>query len=86
MEVFAHMSHDLSPALRALPNVPLLALHGDADPAAPLSAIQALSQQLPAMTLQTLPGRHHIFLTQHPACLAAMTDFLAALSSGPSGA
>ncbi|MDQ2787461.1 MAG: alpha/beta fold hydrolase [Chloroflexota bacterium] len=73
------LSHDLTPALRALPPIPILALHGDADPAAPLPAVQALSRQMPAMTLQVLPGQHHIFLTQHPACLTAITGFLTAL-------
>lgn len=73
------LSHDLTPALRALPPIPILALHGDADPAAPLPAVQALSRQMPAIALQILPGKHHIFLRQHPACLAAIEDFLTAL-------
>ena len=71
------LSHDLSPALGALPAIPILALHGDADPAAPLTAVQALARRMPAITLRIVTAEHHPhpFLTQHDACLAAIEGF-----------
>ncbi|MDQ2788142.1 MAG: alpha/beta fold hydrolase [Chloroflexota bacterium] len=77
------LSHDLAPALRALPRIPILAVHGDADPAAPLAAVQTLAGQMPTITLHILPGQHHLFLTQHHTCLAAIEGFLTALPLDP---
>lgn len=73
------LSHDIMPSLITLTQMRILALHGDADPAAPLTAVQSLSRQMPNIVLQTLPGAHHLFLTRHRACLAAIEDFLATL-------
>lgn len=79
------LSHAILPALTALGTLPILALHGDADPAAPLAAVQSLVSQLPTITLRILPGNHHIFLTQNNACLAAIQSYLTALQSNASG-
>lgn len=73
------LSHTMLPALTALGTLPILALHGDEDPAAPLAAVQSLASQLPAITLRVLHGKHHIFLTQNDACLAAIQSYLTAL-------
>ena len=72
------LSHDIMPALTALTALPILALHGDADPAAPLAAVRSLAVQFPTIALHTLPGKHHIFLTQNGACIAAIQSYLAA--------
>lgn len=80
------LSHNVLPALTALGTLPILALHGDADPAAPLAAVQSLASQLPTMTLHILPGNHHIFLTQNNACLAAIQSYLIAMQSNEAGA
>ncbi len=80
------LSHNVLPALTALGTMPILALHGDADPAAPLAAVQSLAAQLPTITLRILPGTHHIFLTQNNACLAAIQSYLTATQSNEAGA
>ncbi|MDQ2787444.1 MAG: alpha/beta hydrolase, partial [Chloroflexota bacterium] len=80
------LSHNVLPALIALGALPILALHGNADPAAPLAAVQSLAAQVPTMTLHILPGKHHIFLTQHAACLAAIQSALTAMQSNAAGA
>lgn len=72
------LSHDIMPALAALATLPILALHGNADPAAPLAAVQSIAVQFPSITLRVLPGKHHLFLTQNCACIAAIQSYLAA--------
>ncbi|MHB8646447.1 MAG: alpha/beta fold hydrolase [Thermomicrobiales bacterium] len=72
------LSHTITPTLTAFSTLPILALHGDADPAAPLTAVQSLASQFPNITLRTLPGKHHIFLTENRACLAAIQTYLTA--------
>jgi len=79
------LSHTILPALTALGTLPILALHGDADPAAPLAAVQSLASQVPTITLRILPGTHHIFLTQNSACLAAIQSYLTAMQGNKSG-
>jgi len=80
------LSHNVLPTLNTLGTLPILALHGDADPAAPLAAVQSLASQLPTLTLRILPGTHHIFLTQNIACLAAIQSYLTAIQSNEAGA
>jgi len=80
------LSHNVLPTLNALGTLPILALHGDEDPAAPLAAVQSLASQLPTLTLRILPGTHHIFLTQNNACLAAIQSYLTAIQSHEAGA
>lgn len=70
------LDHDLTLALNGLPAVPILALHGRVDPTAPLSAVAALVPRFPNLHLQTLPGKHHLFLEEHDACLRAIQQFL----------
>lgn len=70
------LDHDLTPELTGLPAVPILALHGLADPAAPLASVAALVPRLLNLRLHTLPGGHHLFLQQHAACLQAIQEFL----------
>ncbi len=79
------LSHTILPALTALGTLPILALHGDADPAAPLAAVQSLVSQLPTITLRILPGKHHIFLSQNSACLTIIQSYLATMQSDESG-
>ncbi len=78
-------AHNVLPTLNALGTMPILALHGDEDPAAPLAAVQSLAAQLPTITLRILPGKHHIFLTQNNACLAAIQSYLTAMQSNEQG-
>ncbi len=73
------LSHTIMPTLAALRDLPILALHGDADPAAPLTAVRSLASQFPNITLESLPGKHQIFLTQNTACLVAIQSYLAAM-------
>ncbi|MGI8855511.1 MAG: alpha/beta fold hydrolase [Thermomicrobiales bacterium] len=80
------LSHNVLPALTTLGMLPILALHGDEDPAAPLAAVQSLASQLPTIALRILPGKHHIFLTENNACLAAIQSFLRALPHDQPGA
>ncbi|MCA1669914.1 MAG: alpha/beta hydrolase [Thermomicrobia bacterium] len=75
------LSHNVLSTLNALGTRPILALHEDADPAAPLAVVQSLASQLPTLTLRILPGTHHIFLTQNIACLAAIQSYLTAIQS-----
>lgn len=70
------LSHDLAPALAAVAHLPILALHGRDDPAAPLHGVQALAAQWTNIELRVLAGGHHLFLTQHDACLAAIGAYL----------
>lgn len=72
------LDHDLSPALAALTDRPIFALHGTNDPSAPLEKVQALAARMPNLHLETLPGGHHLFLEQHAACLAAIARYLSA--------
>ncbi len=73
------LSHELTPALRRLSAIPILAIHGEEDPSAPAGAVQALAASKDTMRLVLLPGGHHVFLTEHAACLNAITQFLTAL-------
>jgi hypothetical protein len=46
-----------------------------------VNAVVALTGVLPTMQLYLLPGGHHVFLTEHAACLAAIERFLDDLPS-----
>lgn len=71
------LDYDLAPALARLTALPVLALHGERDAAAPLAAVERLAARMPNVELRTLPGGHHLFLQQHAACLAAIEGYLA---------
>jgi pimeloyl-ACP methyl ester carboxylesterase len=75
------LSHDLTPALRQLPDIPILAIHGRDDPSAPVGPVQLLATTRSAMHLVLLPDGHHVFLTEDEACLAAMERFIFDLPS-----
>jgi len=75
------LDHDVTPALHLLPAMPILALHGTHDPSAPLPPIRAFASGCPNFHLDVLEGGHHLFLTQHQACLRAIADYLALVAS-----
>lgn len=75
------LDHDLTPALHLLPPISVLALHGTHDPSAPLPPLRALASGCPNFRLDVLEGGHHLFLTQHQACLRAIADYLALSAS-----
>lgn len=75
------LSHNLNPALRDLPTIPILAIHGNDDPSAPVGPMQMLAATRPGMRLIRLPGGHHVFLTEQAACLTAIDRFVADLPS-----
>lgn len=70
------LAHDLAPALAALPDIPILALHGTHDPTASLANVEAVAARMPNVHLQTMEGGHHLFLTQNAAARRAITDYL----------
>jgi pimeloyl-ACP methyl ester carboxylesterase len=72
--------HDLTPALAALTNLPILALHGTHDSSAPLEKVTALAARMPNVRLETLPGDHHILLEQNGACIAAIDHYIDAVT------
>jgi len=70
------LGHDLSPALDRVAALPILALHGTNDRAAPLEKVEERAARMPNVHLETLAGGHHLFLEQHAACLAAISRYL----------
>jgi len=70
------LHHDVGSALAVVSPLPILALHGTHDPAAPVEAVERLARQAPNLHLETLPGGHQLFLEQHAACLAAIQCYL----------
>jgi pimeloyl-ACP methyl ester carboxylesterase len=70
------LSHDVTPALTMLSNLPILALHGADDPAAPIANVRALAASMPNLTLVALGDGHHLFLRENAACRAAIAGYL----------
>ncbi|HEX3547015.1 MAG TPA: alpha/beta fold hydrolase [Mycobacterium sp.] len=58
--------------------VPTLALHGGADPIAPIGAVRAYAEQIEPLQLAEFPGRHHDILneTVHREVAATIVDFV----------
>ena len=58
--------------------VPTLAVHGVADPIAPIGAVQAYAEQIEPLQLKEFPGGHHDILndTMHREVAAAIVDFV----------
>ena len=58
--------------------VPTLALHGVADPIAPVGAVRAYAEQIEPLQLKEFPGAHHDVLneTVHREVAAAIVDFI----------
>ncbi len=70
------LDHDVTPAFSRLSSIPILALHGKDDPAAPLEAVETLADSMPNARLRILPGKHHLFLERNEACVDAILWFL----------
>ncbi len=70
------LGHNISSAFAGLSPVPILALHGKDDPAAPLEAVETLIASMPNARLRILPGKHHLFLERNEACVDAILWFL----------
>ena len=60
--------------------VPTLAVHGVADPIAPIGAVAAYAEQLEPLVLKEFPGGHHDILndTMHREVAAAIIEFIEA--------
>lgn len=58
--------------------VPTLAVHGELDPIAPVSALRAYAEQIEHLRLQEFPGAHHDILneTVHRDVTAAIVAFI----------
>ncbi|CAM3217822.1 lysophospholipase [Mycobacterium intermedium] len=58
--------------------VPTLAVHGAADPIAPIGAVRAYAQQIECLQLKEFPGGHHDILneTVHREVAAAVIEFV----------
>ena len=58
--------------------VPTLAIHGELDPIAPVSAVRAYAEQIDALRLREFPGAHHDILneTVHREVAAAIIEFV----------
>lgn len=58
--------------------VPTLAIHGELDPIAPVSALRAYAEQIEPLRLQEFPGAHHDILneTVHREVAAAIVGFI----------
>ena len=58
--------------------VPTLAIHGELDPIAPVSALRAYADQIDALRLREFPGAHHDILneTVHREVAAAILEFI----------
>lgn len=58
--------------------VPTLAVHGTADPIAPVGPVRAYAEQLGPLTIAEYPGAHHDVLneTVHHAVAGAVIDFV----------
>jgi pimeloyl-ACP methyl ester carboxylesterase len=70
------LSHDVTPALTVLTGLPILALHGEDDPAAPIASVRALAATIPNLTLVAMGDGHHLFLPENAACLTAIQGYL----------
>ncbi|HEX9051676.1 MAG TPA: alpha/beta hydrolase [Anaeromyxobacter sp.] len=69
---------DLAPALERI-SVPVLAVHGTADPAAPFAQAEAVAARAPGAELLAVPGGGHVALFTHLAPIRARVGaFLAA--------
>lgn len=64
--------------------VPTLAVHGDADPIAPVGAVRAYAEQIEPLQIAEFPGARHDILneTVHREVAAAIVDFIDALGLG----
>jgi alpha-beta hydrolase superfamily lysophospholipase len=60
--------------------VPTLAIHGEFDPIAPVSALRAYAEQIEPLALREFPGAHHDILneTVHREVAAAIIEFIGA--------
>jgi alpha-beta hydrolase superfamily lysophospholipase len=57
--------------------VPTLAVHGTADPVAPIGAVRAYAEQIDPLQLREFPGRHDILNeTVHRDVAAAIVEFI----------
>jgi alpha-beta hydrolase superfamily lysophospholipase len=58
--------------------VPTLAIHGELDPIAPVSALRAYAEEIEALRLLEFPGAHHDILneTVHREVAAAIVEFV----------
>ena len=58
--------------------VPTLAIHGELDPIAPVSALRAYAEQIEPLRLHEFPGAHHDILneTVHREVAAAIVEFI----------
>jgi pimeloyl-ACP methyl ester carboxylesterase len=70
------LGHDVTPALTVRTDLPILALHGVDDPAAPIANVRALAAMMPNLTLVAMGDGHHLFLRENAACLAAIRGYL----------
>ena len=69
---------DLRPRLPAV-DLPVLLLHGDADPICPIGASRALADDIPGARLQAIAGAGHApFLTREDEVASALAAFLEA--------
>lgn len=70
-------NYDARPFLSAI-TVPVLAISGEIDPGAPVSAGAFIAEQVPGASLVVIPGASHIAVVEAPLELAKhITDFLA---------
>lgn len=62
--------------------MPTLAVHGVADPIAPVGAVAAYAEQLEPLQLKEFPGGHHDILndTMHREVAATIIAFVEAIS------
>ncbi|EHB57774.1 hypothetical protein MycrhDRAFT_0209 [Mycolicibacterium rhodesiae JS60] len=58
--------------------VPTLAIHGELDPIAPVSALRAYAEQIEPLRLREFPGAHHDILneTVHREVASAILEFI----------
>jgi pimeloyl-[acyl-carrier protein] methyl ester esterase len=67
---------DLRPGLAGV-DLPVLLLHGDADPICPIGASRALADAVPGARLQAVAGAGHApFLTREDEVASALLAFL----------
>ena len=73
----AFVEADGAPLARELDKVPTLAVHGAADPIAPIGAVRAYAEQIDPLQLKEFPGHHDILNeTVHREVAAAIVDFV----------
>lgn len=77
--VYRHdVAHD---ADRLSPDLPVLCVHGERDVTAPIEYMRLLTERRPQWTLRVLPDvDHHPLLRDPGGCLAAIGEFVAALT------